>query len=72
MSAIREELGHLFEEYRANADDAQFCWDRIGTYNRDELLALIWWLCEDRKREREMPAKPASELVEGWALAVGS
>jgi hypothetical protein len=63
MSAIREELGHKFEEYRAKAADSVFSWDRIGMYDRDELLALIWWLYEDRKRARQN-LRPELELTD--------
>ena len=62
MSAIREDLGYEFEEYRAKAADSVFCWDRIGTYDRDELLALIGWLYEDIKRTREN-LRPELELT---------
>lgn len=53
MSNIREFLGDKFDEHRANGAVSNFAGQLIGEMDRDELLALVGWLADDSRRQRE-------------------
>lgn len=52
MSLLRESLGAEFDQYKADAAASKWMFQSIGDMDRDELLALIGWMGEERLREQ--------------------